>query len=109
MALIKPILLFFVLYIFFKYIFKNKSALATRILSIAMLGTATLFVLFPNLSTDVANLIGVGRGVDMLIYLFMCLVTMFFFRIYSKTKELDQLITSIVRHSATTNALRPTG
>lgn len=108
MAPIQSILLLFVLYIFFKYIFKNKSALTTRVLSLAILLTATLFILFPDTSTRVASYIGVGRGVDMLIYLFICLVTISFFRIYSKTKDIDQQITHITRINAMNTASCPT-
>lgn len=104
MSLIKPLLIIFILFVFFKYVFKNKSALATRIVSISILFVVTFFVVFPELSTSIANYLGVGRGVDMSIYLFICLATILFFRMYSKTKDLDQQITKIVRNIAIDNA-----
>ncbi|MFH0876005.1 MAG: DUF2304 family protein [archaeon] len=55
---------------------------------------------FPGLISKVANIIGIGRGVDVIIY--MSIGTLFYlmFRLYIKIEELDQHITIAIRQIA---------
>jgi hypothetical protein len=55
---------------------------------------------FPDLITKVANFIGVGRGVDVIIYISIGTLFYLIFRLYVKLEESQQELTVIVRELA---------
>ena len=59
---------------------------------------ATIFVaIFPTSIGIIAELIGVGRGVDLLIYGVIILLSYMIFRLYAKLENTEKKITKIVR------------
>jgi hypothetical protein len=70
---------------------------------------AALAITFPASMQTIATSIGIGRGADVVLYLFVLafLVTSFYF--YARTVRLQRQITEIVRHIAIQNATRGTG
>jgi len=98
------VLLLLVSYVYFS---RFRSGLRDRvlILFIALLGIVMTVV--PDFTTTVANLIGVGRGVDLLFYMailglsFMCLL------LYSKIRDLEASITTLTRALAIKKARSP--
>jgi hypothetical protein len=64
-------------------------------------------VMVPDLSAEIARLVGVGRGVDLVLYLgilglsFVCLL------LYSKIRELEATLTDLVRSIAIVEASHP--
>jgi hypothetical protein len=64
---------------------------------------AGLVVLYPNSTARLAQFFGIGRGVDLVLY--VSLATMFFliFRLHLKIEGVRRMITNIVR----SDALRP--
>ncbi|MBD3203663.1 DUF2304 family protein [Candidatus Woesearchaeota archaeon] len=52
---------------------------------------------FPGVSTFFANLVGIDRGVDILIYSGIGLLFYLIFRLYVKLEELEQEFTVLVR------------
>lgn len=59
-----------------------------------------LVVLIPGKTTYLANLLGVGRGFDAMV--FIAIIALFYavYRLYIRTNELEQEITQIVRQMA---------
>jgi small membrane protein len=57
-------------------------------------------VLFPNILTLPAKLLGIGRGVDVLVYFGIIILFYSVYRIYSKIERLEQDITSLTRSNA---------
>jgi len=59
-----------------------------------------LTAFFPDIITRMANLVGIGRGVDVIIY--MSIGTLFYmmFRLYIKLEETQQQLTIVVRELA---------
>ena len=54
-------------------------------------------VLQPEFTTVVAGLVGVGRGVDLVIYLSLLGILAILFRLYSRLEEVEREITRLVR------------
>ncbi|MBN1502543.1 DUF2304 family protein [Candidatus Woesearchaeota archaeon] len=54
-------------------------------------------VFFPSLTSRLANLIGIGRGIDLIIYGSIAILFYLLFRIYVKIEEIEQEITKVVR------------
>ncbi|HOY55864.1 MAG TPA: DUF2304 domain-containing protein [bacterium] len=61
---------------------------------------AGVAVWVPNFLTSLANLVGIGRGADLVLYLGMILVFYFIFRIYTRLEKMERNITKIVRQDA---------
>ena len=55
------------------------------------------FVLFPDLASIVAQAVGVGRGVDVVVYAAIILLFYLVFRIYLRLDRMEREITVLVR------------
>ena len=64
------------------------------------------FVLLPAHSTVVAEFFGVGRGADLLLYLWFAIGSLFIFFLTVQIKSLNENITSLSRSIAIDNAVR---
>ncbi|MFH0853303.1 MAG: DUF2304 family protein [bacterium] len=60
----------------------------------------TLVVLLPSTTDYLARLLGVGRGVDAIIYLSIIGIVYALFRVFVKLEHIEHEITTIVRKAA---------
>lgn len=68
--------------------------------TIAVLLAGVLFVLFPSLLTNLAQLVGVGRGADLLLYV-LCVASIFTaISIYARFNELEDRYVRLARSIA---------
>jgi hypothetical protein len=65
-----------------------------------LFGSATVIVLFPILTSDIANKLGVGRGVDVVVYASIAVLFYLVFRLYIYLQDLKQEITELVKKIA---------
>jgi small membrane protein len=63
-------------------------------------GGLIFVVFFPGITGYVAELVGIGRGIDVIIYTSIALLYYLIFRIYVKLDETERQITKIVRENA---------
>ncbi|MFA5029985.1 MAG: DUF2304 family protein [Patescibacteria group bacterium] len=63
-------------------------------------GIAALVVVLPYVSTFIAKVLGVGRGVDALIYISIIILFYGLFRIYVKLEFIEHELTLLVRKKA---------
>ncbi len=93
----KLLLLIPVAIIFIIAIPRLKNRTFYRLLIIGLTAVGGVFVVFPGLTDKIANFVGVARGFDLLVYLFI----MFFFVagiiLYSKIRNLEAAQTDLVR------------
>lgn len=75
-----------------------------RLFFIAVAATGVFFVLNPNVTTDLAHKLGVGRGTDLILYLSVIFFFMFSMLIYSKLRKIESVQTNLARHIAISNA-----
>jgi len=66
--------------------------------------TATYLVWFPSHASDLAFLAGVGRGVDLIIYLWVVISLLVLLNLHLKLRVQLELITALAREIAITNA-----
>lgn len=77
-------------------------------LVIALVGE--VFVLFPELAIDLAHLVGVGRGVDLVFYLWILLSLVVSLNLYLKLRTTNEMLASLVRDVALREAgVQPRG
>lgn len=76
----------------------------SRLIMIIISLLGVVFVLFPSLSNKLAQYVGVGRGADLIIYLFMVFSFLYNIYIYAKLRMMRQDQTEIVKQIAIQNA-----
>lgn len=59
-----------------------------------------LFILRPDFAMRTANLLGIGRGADLVLYVFVIFFIVSFFYFYARFRTLESQMTEIVRHLA---------
>jgi hypothetical protein len=81
-----------------------------RIRAIAMRSlvwiTALVAILYPRLASDVANLVGIARGSNLVLYTLCLAFLMTTFFAYSRYVQLRGEITQLVRHLAIREAIQ---
>ena len=65
---------------------------------------AAIAVWRPDLTTRIAQLLGIGRGADLVLYTLAVAFLAAVFHFYRKFRQLEGEITSLVRHVALTSA-----
>lgn len=91
------------------FYFRHLRTRLTDRIAVALLTLlGTVMVLVPEVTTVVANRLGVGRGADLIIYLMLLLLSFLWLLFYSRQREMRTAITQIVREQAISQARRPT-
>jgi hypothetical protein len=85
------------------YIFLLRTAHTDRIVYLALALVGILLVLAPDLSTDIAHTVGIGRGVDLVIYIFILAGLFYSVTITSELKRMQRQMTALVRQIALDN------
>lgn len=61
------------------------------------------FVSMPDLSTKIANLVGIGRGVDLILYVGMLALGILGLSLQLKFRRIEERQEAIIRHLSITN------
>jgi small membrane protein len=81
--------------------FKDKKISIAELLFWLCIWFGLVFVVFfPDTASTVANMIGIGRGADFIIYFSIAMVFYLIFRLYVKLEEVQREITVLVREIA---------
>lgn len=91
----------------FFYLAYFRSKLSDRLVGLTLLLAAWFSILFPDSTTLVANLLGVGRGVDLIFYLFGLFTSFALILLYTQTRTQSQQLTELIRHLAIRDARVP--
>lgn len=101
-------LLAFVLFALSRVLFRHKdkiiSTRAATFWTIIWLG-AIIGIMLPKTTTELAQVFGVGRGVDVIVYVSLTLLFYLVFRIYVMIEDLRHEITFLIRQIALTETL----
>ncbi len=68
--------------------------------------TGTVAIFFPDLTTKIARFVGIGRGVDIVLYASIVIIFYLLFRIYIKIEDTQRQITQIARKIALRRVLK---
>ncbi len=79
-----------------------------RIFMLVFIVGAASSVFFPQIWTWAANLVGVGRGTDLLLYFLVLTFLGFVASTYRRFRNLEQNVTELSRQVALVTARRPT-
>lgn len=65
-----------------------------------LIASAVVFILFPDITNDIANRLGVGRGADLIFYTSILIFWFVVLKLYARIRRLEQIITQVVRKEA---------
>lgn len=75
----------------------ERSLALKRIFAILFVAAAVVAIVFPNLLTGVANFFGIGRGTDLLLYLFIVAMLIFAVAVVRAKARSDARVTDLAR------------
>jgi small membrane protein len=104
----KPVQLILILGVaaaLFAYLAYFRSKLSDRLLGLLLLVVAWISILFPDYTTRVANLLGVGRGTDLIVYFFGLFTTFALILLYTQGRTHSQQLTELIRYLAIRDAV----
>jgi small membrane protein len=103
MSKIQVLFIAALIFILINYFRRFRSMAIDKILISLMLLSGIFFVLYPDLTTKIARYLGIGRGTDLIFYLAILGFGYMILVLYSKIKNLEDQITSLVRKQALEN------
>ena len=103
---LSQILLILALLFFLLYVFRLRTVRLERIIYFTLTVGGAIFILYPDLSTHLANYIGVGRGADLILYIFIIFSLFHQVNIASRFKNIEHQMTAVVRRVALADARR---
>jgi hypothetical protein len=87
------------------YVFRFRTVLTDRIVLLSLACAGIILVIDPAISTWLANRIGIGRGADLIMYIFLVFCLFRFVGIASQSNAVDRRMTHIIREIAIEKAL----
>jgi len=98
--LLSQVLLLGALVLFILYIFRLRTDFLDRIVYLVCAAVGIVLVIDPKLSSDIANLLGIGRGADLLFYLFIIASLFYAVATRLRLRRIERQITQLVRQNA---------
>jgi hypothetical protein len=80
---------------------------AVALLAVAVAAAGLYFVWLPSHSTRLAELVGIGRGVDLILYIWVCISLIVLLNLHLKLRTQTELITTLARKIALADARAP--
>ena len=97
MTIIQVTLTVFLIIIGIYMYVRLRSTLVDVILILLFMATGIYFVLFPESTNKLAHWVGVGRGVDLMVYLGFLFLFFLIIKLYSRLRKMEQNFTELVR------------
>jgi hypothetical protein len=83
---------------------EHRRSPAVAMLSALAAAAGLYFVWFPEQSTQLAELAGIGRGVDLVLYVWVCISLLVMLNLHLKLRAQHELITALARKLAIAEA-----
>ena len=104
---IKIILMILLLVILRAFTVQHSLVLTKRLAAFFLFFILLVFICFPTISTVIANIIGVGRGVDLIFYLSHLFLLLLIVALWRRSSLQSDKITRLIRELAIQNAKKP--
>jgi small membrane protein len=101
---IKILLITGVAFIAVYFFIRLRNSLLDILLLLFLIAAAITFILFPNITNQLANRLGVGRGADLVFYTSIIIFWFVILKLYARIRKLEQTITRVVRKEAIDDA-----
>jgi hypothetical protein len=100
----QPILIALLAVLVFLYFARLRSRTSDGLLVAVCFGVSALLVIRPTFATRIANLVGIGRGVDLIFYISIPGLALLVLVLFARTRDLNMKLTAVVRENALANA-----
>jgi len=80
---------------------------AVALLTVFVASAGMYFVWVPEHSTQLAELVGIGRGVDLILYIWVCISLIVLLNLHLKLRTQMELITTLARRIAIADTQPP--
>ena len=80
---------------------------AVALLTVFVASAGMYFVWMPEHSTQLAELVGIGRGVDLILYIWVCISLIVLLNLHLKLRTQMELITTLARRIAIADTQPP--
>jgi hypothetical protein len=97
---LSQVLLIGALILFILYIYRLRTDFLDRLVYLVCAVIGIVLVIDPQLSSRLANLLGIGRGADLLFYLFIIASLFYAVATRSRLRRMELQITQLVRQNA---------
>ena len=104
MSGIKILLITGIAFVGVYFFIRLRNTILDLVLLFALVAAAIVFVLFPDLTTDIAHRLGVGRGADLIFYTSIIIFWFVILKLYARIRRLEQIVTDVVRKDALDNS-----
>ncbi len=94
------VILIAALILFVVYIYRLRTVFLDRIIYLVCALLGIILVIDPPLTTQIANWLGIGRGADLLFYLFIIASLFYVVATRSRIRRLEQQVTRLVQQNA---------
>jgi small membrane protein len=101
---IKILLITGVAFIGLYFFIRLRKSLVDLLLLLLMIAAAVVFILFPDLTNQLAAKLGVGRGADLVFYTSILIFWFVILKLYARIRRLEQNLTNITRDKAISEA-----
>lgn len=81
----------------------GRELLVLRLSLLCVVFAGYVFIWLPELTNSFAGLVGIGRGADLVIYLWILMSLFLILKLHIKLRVQSESVTKIVRHLALTN------
>ncbi|MDA8744736.1 DUF2304 domain-containing protein [Rubripirellula amarantea] len=88
---------------------QRRGNVVPRVIRILAWCAAFLLIVNPPLTSKISQFVGIGRGTDLVVYVFMLVAPVVWFRIQTQTHSLQRQIIRLARIEATRNAVAGSG
>jgi hypothetical protein len=106
-ATVGQIVLLFLALAFSVYVFSLRTPLTDRVATLVLALAGIVLIVRPSLSSDLAHLIGIGRGTDLVFYLFIIFCLFRFVSTSAAARRQEQRLAEVVRELALRDARPP--
>jgi hypothetical protein len=65
-----------------------------------------ILVIFPEVTSWLAHVLGVGRGVDLIFYFCILFFIFIILKLYARIRRLEQLMTKVIRNNSMAGAVQ---
>jgi small membrane protein len=104
---IKILLITGTLFVGLYFFIRLRNSLFDLLLLFLLIATAIVFVIFPDLTNQLAHWLGVGRGADLVFYVSILIFWFAILKLYARVRKLEQYITTIIRKDALDDIKEP--
>lgn len=80
---------------------KKRLYILMLMIAVAM---SVVFILWPDVTNRIANVLGVGRGADLIFYISILIFWFIIVQLFSRIRRLEELVTELIRKDAIAHA-----